>query len=67
MKASGVAPAKYGYSCRYLVIGLVTWGNDACGAALWKGKTTKVALVHRMIEGTQLLGIGRVCAVVTGQ
>ena len=67
MKASGVAPAKYGYSCKYQVAGLVTWGNDSYGAALRKGKITKVASVDRMTEGSQVLGTGRVCTVVTGQ
>ena len=67
MTASDVAPAKYGYFCKYQVAGLVTWDNDSCGAALRKGKTTKVASVDRMTERSQLLGTGRVYRVFTGQ
>ena len=66
MKASGVVAEKVGYSCKYQIAGLVT-SNDSYGAALRAGDISKVASVDRWTVGSQVLGSGKVCTIITGK
>ena len=67
MKASGVVAEKVGWSCKYQIAGLVTWGDDSYGAALRAGDISKVASVDRWTVGSQVLGSGKVCTIITGK